>query len=154
MKTNPDRDTLRDRIADAVFPLLLDTLPKVIARSRGYEVADAVLAVLPEPTDRAAVLREAADHLATLRPCDDCDPGRHDAIERLRRLAAEASTTKSEVEPCAHCGKTIRLVTGTLAQWWVHEPGGHTICFPEQAASSPRATPRPAAGVRQDGAQP
>lgn len=72
----------------------------------------------------------------------------------IRERQAEApTTTKPETEPCAHCGKTIRLITGTLAQWWVHEPGGHTICQPEHAASSPRATPRPAAGVRQVGAQ-
>lgn len=45
--------------------------------------------------DRAAVLRKAADHLAALRPCDECDPGRHDAIERLRRLADEAQQPKT-----------------------------------------------------------
>lgn len=44
---------------------------------------------------------------------------------------------------CAHCGKTIRLITGTLAEWWVHDPDGNTICVPELAASSPRATPKP-----------
>jgi hypothetical protein len=37
---------LRDQLADATVPLLLDTLPKAIARSRGYEVADTVLALL------------------------------------------------------------------------------------------------------------
>jgi hypothetical protein len=37
---------LRDQLADATVPLLLDTLPKVIARARGYEVADAVLTLL------------------------------------------------------------------------------------------------------------
>lgn len=50
----PVDDDLRDRIAEAVVPLLLDRLPKVIARSRGYEVADVVLAILPAPADRAA----------------------------------------------------------------------------------------------------
>lgn len=61
--------------------------------------------------------------------------------------AAEApTTTEPEPESCVHCGKTIRCISGTLAQWWVHEPGGHTVCFPEQAASSSRATPKPAAG--------
>ena len=52
-------------------------------------------------------------------------------------------------ESCAHCGKTIRRITGTLAEWWVHEPGGHTVCYPQQAASSARATPKPAAGLQQ-----
>lgn len=37
---------LREQLADATVPLLLDTLPKVIARSRGYEVADAVMTLL------------------------------------------------------------------------------------------------------------
>lgn len=37
---------LRDQLADATVPLLLDTLPKVIARARGYEVADVVLTLL------------------------------------------------------------------------------------------------------------
>lgn len=45
----PDQTDHRDRIADAVTPLLLDTLPKVIARARGYEIADAVLAVPSSP---------------------------------------------------------------------------------------------------------
>jgi hypothetical protein len=57
--------------------------------------------------------------------------------------------TEPEPESCAHCGKTIRRISGTLAEWWVHEPGGHTVCFPQQAASSPRATPKPAAGPQQ-----
>lgn len=42
----PQRPGVRDDIADATVPLLLDTLPKVIARARGYEVADAVLTLL------------------------------------------------------------------------------------------------------------
>jgi hypothetical protein len=59
---------------------------------------------------------------------------------------------KPESEPCAHCGKTIRRITGTLTEWWVHDPGGHAFCYPWQPASSPRATPQPA-GVRQDRAR-
>ncbi|WP_282790860.1 hypothetical protein [Streptomyces sp. CC224B] len=87
-----DRD-LRDHIADAVVPLLLDTLPKEIARSRGREVADVVLAVLPVPADRAAVLREAADYVGnddtcTCGGCDTCVPNKLAA--GLRRMADEA----------------------------------------------------------------
>ena len=62
----------------------------------------------------------------------------------------EEPATEPEPESCAHCGKTIRLNSGTISQWWVHEPGGHTVCYAERAASSPRATPKPA-GVRKDG---
>lgn len=71
--------------------------------------------------------------------------------------AAEAPTTtqpETQPESCAHCGKPIRLISGTLTAWWVHDPGGNTICNPERAAGSPRATPGSAAGVGQDGAQP
>ncbi|MCI3277578.1 hypothetical protein [Streptomyces cylindrosporus] len=62
---------------------------------------------------------------------------------KVNELAAEAPQPDTETQPasCAHCGKPIRRITGTLAAWWVHDPGGNTVCFPEQAASSPRAMP-------------
>jgi hypothetical protein len=106
-------------------------------------------------------LRKAdeAEYVAT--PCDfaACEPGGEPCSthERLmahaegdhelcapgcatpRRMAAE--TPQPETPPCAGCGKPVRLITGTLATWWVHDPGGHTVCFPQQAATSPRATP-------------
>ena len=119
--------------------------------------------------DQAAVLNAAAQHLYTaLFPAVYDDMGQkaaegvNRAVSELRRLAAASGPVAGEQQNetpeaetgCAHCGKTIRLITGTLAAWWVHDPGGHTICVPEQAASSPRATPKPAAGKRQDGAQP
>ena len=72
----------------------------------------------------------------------------------LRRIADEAQPAEEQPETCAHCGKTILRITGTLAAWWVHDPDGHTICDPQQAASSPRATPKPAVEARQDRAQP
>ncbi|GGV68976.1 hypothetical protein GCM10010294_25270 [Streptomyces griseoloalbus] len=83
------------------------------------------------------------------------DRHRDEVLRRaeLRRLAEETQPAETQPEHCAHCGKTILRVTGTLAVWWVHAPGGNTICHPEQAASSPRATPT-AVGARQDGAQP
>ncbi|GGW81999.1 hypothetical protein [Streptomyces griseoloalbus] len=68
----------------------------------------------------------------------------------LRRLADETQPTEAG-RGCAHCGQPISRVTGTLAAWWVHAPGGNTVCNPQQAASSPRATPKQAAGARQDG---
>jgi hypothetical protein len=51
-----------------------------------------VLAVLPEPADRATVLREAANALAALDPAEAALAGQHawnDAAQFLRRLAAE-----------------------------------------------------------------
>ncbi len=44
---------------------------------------------------------------------------------------------------CANCGEIIRRVSGTLAAWWVHDPGGHTTCHPQHAAASTRAEPGP-----------
>lgn len=58
--TATGRGVDRDRIADAVVPLLLDTLPKVIARARGYEIADVVLSVLPACSDPIECSHEAA----------------------------------------------------------------------------------------------
>ncbi|MER8219725.1 hypothetical protein ABTZ58_03825 [Streptomyces sp. NPDC094143] len=92
-----DRAALRDRIAKAVQPLLMDTLPKPIAAARATEVADAVLAVLPASTDRAAVLREAADAIAHDRDTTNPSAGKgayrrgmNRAEELVRRMADEA----------------------------------------------------------------
>jgi diadenosine tetraphosphate (Ap4A) HIT family hydrolase len=76
----------------------------------------------------------------------------HDRAKELGRLADETPAATEQPESCAHCGKNILRISGTLTAWWVHDPGGHTICFLQQAASSPRATPKPAVGARQDGA--
>ncbi|NUS86341.1 MAG: hypothetical protein HOY75_27370 [Streptomyces sp.] len=56
-----DRDTLRQHIAEVLWPLTDWDGDRLNAE----RAADAVLAVLPDPTDWAAVLREAADDLAT-----------------------------------------------------------------------------------------
>jgi hypothetical protein len=56
------------------------------------------------------------------------------------RVAAETPPAETG---CAHCGKAVRLITGTLAAWWVHDPGGNTVCHPQHAASSTRAEPGP-----------
>ncbi|MDX3714393.1 hypothetical protein PV733_36810 [Streptomyces europaeiscabiei] len=116
-----EQTALRDRIAEAVIPLLLDTLPKVIARARGYEVADAVLAVLAAPADRAALERVRALHQPIEGDggpyCQTCTqeevqpqpvgwwvplpcPTMQVVDEELRRLAAEAQPTpRPEADP-------------------------------------------------------
>ncbi|MFG3311831.1 hypothetical protein ACGF0C_07705 [Streptomyces albidoflavus] len=67
---------LRGRIAEA-----LEECRAMIPTGQ----ADAVMAVLPAPADRAAVLREAADRLERL--------GLRDlATQELRRMADEAET--------------------------------------------------------------
>lgn len=104
------------------------------------------------PGTRYPVRERAVNHLAHARTVG---PTWKDGSPTRRRLvrATTTYTVEPETEPaaeahpesCAHCGKDILRVTGTLAVWWVHDPGGNTICFPQQAASSPRATPKPAA---------
>lgn len=152
-----DRDALRQRIADALRYWVHPT-------DRG-EAADAVLDVLPEltgqTTDRAAAraegLREAADFYErvlnqSLDPASDpryCTAVR-DIVMGLRRRADETQPTTEPEPGCTHCGKTIRRITGTLTEWWVHIPGGRALCYPWQPAKSPSATPKPAAEVQQD----
>lgn len=135
--------SLRDRIADVVIPLLLDTLPKVIARSRGYEVADAVLAVLLEPADRAAVLNEAIARVRRIPvQCTGLTgpvwfgQGWKDAIgefeeiaERLadedqRRLAAGAQpTTQADTETLAAMFEGLgRLLATSSRDWGQYAP--------------------------------
>lgn len=165
----PDRAALRDRIAEALA--LRENPPASDGRAwfrdeqhreSFLEDADAVLALLPPPADRAAVYREAADDLATAFG----DPmAKHIgaiSASHLRRRAREIEAgqtsetpadTEAQPESCANCGKTIRRITGTLTAWWVHVPGGQAMCQPWQPARSTRATPKPAAGARQDGAQ-
>jgi hypothetical protein len=84
-------------------------------------------------------------------------PGSVATVRSVDAVAVEAQQQpqpEAPPESCAHCGEPVRCITGTLAEWWVHTPGGNTVCNPEHAGDSPRATPEPAAGVRQDGAQP
>ncbi|MFC5217287.1 hypothetical protein [Streptomyces coerulescens] len=64
-------------------------------------------------------------------------------------FAVDALAHKAQ-QYCAHCGATILRVTGTLAEWWVHDPGGLAACHPQEAASSHRAAPQPAAEAQQD----
>ena len=89
---------LRDRIAAALYAH--QRPPRAPAWSDAYAMdrevfeamADAVLAVLPPPADRAAVLLEAADVLAALDPTSAPLVGYHargEDIGLLRRMAAE-----------------------------------------------------------------
>ncbi|MFB7738305.1 hypothetical protein ACFC08_28735 [Streptomyces sp. NPDC056112] len=89
-RTPADQAELRDRIAMAI-----EDAPYRPDIRRAWQLADAVLAVLPEPANRATVLREAADVLDTL-PSDASafDVAEHKykggaAAERLRRMAEE-----------------------------------------------------------------
>ena len=88
---------------------LRDRIRRVLAESDGFDFASlephdyqiqatALLAVLPPPADRAAVLREAADVAARFNSdCQNCAVELEVAGE-LRRLAAEASQSRSDIE--------------------------------------------------------
>ncbi|CAL9502403.1 hypothetical protein [Streptomyces sp. enrichment culture] len=110
-----DRAALRDHIAEALMrwaergnsPQYAAMRQPETVRANAYSRADAVLAVLPPPADRAAVLREAADHLA--RQADELwAPGTtahtvmHADATELRRMADETPATPADVEHCTH----------------------------------------------------
>lgn len=90
-----DQPSLRDRIRRAICEASGFTwLPDELMEPDEYgEHADAVMAVLPAPVDRAAVLREAADalHASGEPTCSEADGDCcwFDAVAELRRMAAE-----------------------------------------------------------------
>ena len=121
-----------------------DAVLAVLYREWPWLRAEAEDAAVP-PVDRAAVLREAADALERM-------PGYprlvlpEELLAELRRLAGEAAHDKPDTATCAHCGREIEnrgdpSMDGNHEVRWVHVPGGYTVCFPQQAATSPRATP-------------
>jgi hypothetical protein len=100
-----NRAALRDRIA-ALFrnppgaERLGDATPG--------EIADAIMAVLPAPVDRAALLREAAD--VAREEAHRLETGNHDAraargarsVAYLLRRLAEAPQPETQARPAAH----------------------------------------------------
>ncbi|MGY1549541.1 hypothetical protein [Streptomyces sp. MN6] len=131
--------------------------------------ADAVLAVLPEPTDKAAVLHETADAVAQMR-IDAEDPSPDDHVRgynnalnhveaELRRMADETATEQCE---CG-CGQPGELVHGRRLA--IPKPATETATDQPKAArctcqyiaeswiQMDHAPDCPAAGARQDGAE-
>lgn len=108
-----DWAALRDRIADVLAEA--DGWKWVTGRDkarsstyRSYQSrADAVLAVLPPPTDRGAVLREAADRLdAAAAQQDSLSSSDYDqeayAARQLREQAAGLRRMADEAQPAGH----------------------------------------------------
>jgi hypothetical protein len=110
-----DKGALRDRIRRAVCEAEgfgWDT--DMLEPDEYGEVADAVLAVLPAPADRAAILRESADTVDAMnegcgrsQPCGSCNT-REDVADALRRLADAASGPgradgEAQRPRCPHC---------------------------------------------------
>jgi hypothetical protein len=124
-----DRAALRDRIADTLaaadgWRWVSDSDKARSSTYRGYQTrADAVLAVLPEPADRAAILREAADVAARLmdeRYGPDCSYaiGGEDVARELRRMAGEAQ------QPETQAADRAAIIDEILPTWEaVYEPG-------------------------------
>ena len=145
-----DRAALRQRIAEVLTGAYL-TAPDDSAIME--VLADAVLAVLPEPADRAAVLNEAADavfamdfdeyvendeNIDSIR--EAWDLGTIHGMELLRRLAAEAQPVCAE---CGHPKGAHREGDDPVT------PGTCGAC----EADDPDEAHHDFAGVRQDGAQ-
>ncbi|WP_406417982.1 hypothetical protein [Streptomyces sp. NBC_01614] len=112
-----EQTALRERIAEALASYDLC----YFSEGRRYETAAAILAVLPPPADRAAVLTEAADAIdrlrATLAPstAHRYESGLGLAATDLRRLAAETPQPDTQAarvhiggnaEDCPGCSGT------------------------------------------------
>lgn len=93
---------LRDRI---IFAIGEHTVRECGRCSPDEDIADAVLAILPAPADRGAVLREAADALAAYvdRYRSPSITNWSGAVAFLRRMADEAQQAEPEAG-CSHCG--------------------------------------------------
>lgn len=142
----PDQTALRDRIAAALLARIKqatvskahphDAFTSLLAATE-YDLADAVLAVLPPPADRGAVLLWAADRIDAetrqLKADEVLEPDKfrpcRDASAQLRRMAAEAQPPTSAT--CPHCKR-----------WYVtSEPGAHEAACPQ--AKEPDPDPQP-----------
>jgi hypothetical protein len=163
-----NQTALRDRIRLAIARQWLDemgsdrTVDELDAAEFG-EFADAVLAVLPEPADRAAIYAEVAERLAT-----DAEQGDKDGLtriyrrsaakqvrewaDRLRRVADETAT-----ETPAPDDRRLHACT-QFGTWFDRsicaEPCGamHTRCT-ECGVALDACPQQSAAGARQDGGQ-
>jgi hypothetical protein len=119
---------LRDRIAAALLARIKwatvsktqphDAVTSLLAATE-YDLADAVLAVLPPPADRAAVLREAADIAEDvairLHRAHDVGGslGAYEAMAELRRLAAEAPQPEGYEATTGHLITCLAVAGGS-----------------------------------------
>lgn len=86
---------------DFVFSTLIAHHPDPATASRALELAE------------AAVLRRAADAISALPQDYECDPGRGDAVERLRRTAAgieEKSSRSAAIATPTDAQRRARLL--------------------------------------------
>jgi hypothetical protein len=118
-----DRAALRDRIAEA-----LDATYISVDDFDAERAADAVLAVLPAPTDRAAVLREAAERLR--ERAGTCTST---AFQVAFRAAADGlDCDADEAQPAAEVRCTCADAGACFA------PAGHYADCPAAGAQQPK----------------
>ncbi|GAQ52102.1 hypothetical protein [Streptomyces acidiscabies] len=170
-----DQAALRDRIAEALARLDVEKwdaeIPPDHPFQRIYSMqADAVLAVLPEPADRAAVLDEAADRIDRTDLPEDYvdmfDNGAKWVTAELRRMAAETRNSAPGTTQCGPVPGQCDAGTGEPCanheREQAHAEGEHCFCGPEcgkgctcgvagdafvplgHYADCPQATPAPA----------
>jgi hypothetical protein len=107
--TLADQPTLRDQVAAAIDDVFTRWKAGLGDERPQDAIRDAVLAAVPAPVDRPAVLREAAD-VATQLPTPDCaemssltnawDQGTYAVAKELRRKADEAQQPEHS---CGNC---------------------------------------------------
>lgn len=130
-----DRATVLEEAADAVFALDYDVMVG--------EEGDENLGSMREAWDLGTIhadklLRRMADEAAAGRVAADTPPAFGSGHDSKTSPKADP-----KADTCAHCGTPVRRITGTLTAWWVHDPGGNTVCHPQDPAGSTRAEPGP-----------
>ncbi|MFJ3663130.1 hypothetical protein ACIPPM_21995 [Streptomyces sp. NPDC090119] len=129
--------TLRDRIAEALVDWAYRSTDRKYTalrrdetvRANAYSRADAVLAVLPAPVDRAAVLREAAEVAESF----DIDASPQSVAAELRRLGAETLAAEPSADRC----DTEFIGGGQCTKPAGHRPpGSDNPCTPRYTADT------------------
>lgn len=110
---------------------------------QGYlRQADAVLAVLPAPADRATVLREAAtllvDHASTLEAHSTSDYDKESfAANHLRTKAVDLCRLADEAAADAPCGRPASMTVPCSAGEWCCKGTGETQQFAPVVTEEP-----------------
>jgi hypothetical protein len=137
-----DRAALRDRVAAAIWERQNPGRRWADCEhpwgADAEEDADAVLAVLPAPTDRAAVLSQTERDMLRyaldlaqeqmLSRGDEFGDGDQAAVTSLRRLTDEAQPAQPDGLRCV-CGDPVQLMDDNDPTSWIHTPGSNTRCL-------------------------
>jgi hypothetical protein len=146
--SQPDQTALRDRVIEALYEARRPGLGGLTEAQAVALMADAVLAVLPVPTDRAAVLGEAADELDRYVGLQSSDAapdveGARLVIRELRRIADRLEMATQVPFPLAALLATPCAVCDHTLNWHRH----HVGCIVD-ACGCGRFEEQPAAELR------